>query len=91
MQWRQIKTLFILCFLILDVYLVFQFLEKQQATDIGFLEDKDVTLEQQLKDDDITIENMPEQEVKESFIKVKQKAFSKEERKRLEKKCRIRM
>lgn len=85
MQWRQIKTLFILCFLILDVYLVFQFLEKQQATDIGFLEDKDVTLEQQLKDDDITIENMPEQEVKESFIKVKQKAFSKEERKRLEK------
>ncbi|GEN31203.1 regulatory protein YycI of two-component signal transduction system YycFG [Cerasibacillus quisquiliarum] len=85
MQWSQIKTLFILCFLILDIYLIFQFIEKQQAANIGLLEREEITLEQQLKDDDITIENIPEQRVEESFIKIRQKAFTKEDRNRLAK------
>ncbi|HEY4599812.1 MAG TPA: two-component system regulatory protein YycI [Cerasibacillus sp.] len=84
MQWSQIKTLFILCFLVLDIYLIFQFIEKQQAANIGLLEREEITLEQQLKDDDITIENTPNQRVEEAFIKVRQKDFSKEDRDRLE-------
>ncbi|MBH0230287.1 two-component system regulatory protein YycI [Halobacillus yeomjeoni] len=35
MQWGQIKVLFILSFLILDLYLLQQFLEKQQEAELG--------------------------------------------------------
>ena len=35
MQWGQIKTLLILSFLILDVYLFVQFLEKKEQADLS--------------------------------------------------------
>ena len=35
MQWGQIKVLFILSFLVLDIFLLNQFMEKQQASELG--------------------------------------------------------
>ncbi|MDY0409909.1 two-component system regulatory protein YycI [Virgibacillus soli] len=79
MQWSQIKSLFIICFLVLDIFLVIQFLEKQESSDIGLLERQDVTVEQQLADENIKIKKQPSELPDESFISVKQRKFEKED------------
>ncbi|WP_106495721.1 two-component system regulatory protein YycI [Lentibacillus sp. Marseille-P4043] len=77
MQWSQIKTLFILCFLVLDVYLLIQFLDKQEKNDLDVMEQQESTIEQQLKLEDIKIpKKLPDGELEESYISVKQKAFT---------------
>ncbi|WP_173918136.1 two-component system regulatory protein YycI [Halobacillus sp. Marseille-Q1614] len=54
MQWGQIKTLFIISFLILDLFLLQQFLTKQEkAEDVGTIQDS--TLVESYRDEDITI------------------------------------
>lgn len=83
MQWSQIKTLFILCFLVLDIYLFVQFVEKQKAEDIGLLEHEEATIEQKLKEEDITFTNLPEEQPDDSFISVKPKTFTEEDTKAL--------
>lgn len=77
MQWSQIKTLFILCFLVLDVYLIFQFLEKREAADLSLLEPENATLEERLEDEKITIKRLPETQPEDAFMSVKQKELSK--------------
>lgn len=76
MQWSQIKTLFILCFLVLDVYLAVQFFQKQEKNDLDIMEQQESTIEQQLKLEDITLPKMPDGELEESYISLKQKSFS---------------
>ncbi|GGB42851.1 hypothetical protein F3157_08720 [Virgibacillus dakarensis] len=76
MQWSQIKTLFILCFLVLDVYLLMQFLDKQKENDLAVMEKQESSIEQQLKLEDIKIPDLPEGELEESYISVKQKNFT---------------
>src|SRR5690625_1956757 len=83
MQWSQIKTLFILCFLVLDVYLLFQFFEKQEQTDLGLLEREDSPIEEQLKAENIKIGKLPEEESDESFLSVKPKTFTDSELKEI--------
>lgn len=84
MQWSQIKTLFILCFLVLDVYLLFQFFDKQSEADLGVLERQDSPIEEQLKEENIKIGTLPEDESDESFLSVKPKTFTKSELKKLD-------
>lgn len=84
MQWSQIKTLFILCFLVLDVYLLFQFFDKQSESDLGVLEQRDSPIEEQLKAEDIQVPKLPDDVSDESFLSVKPKTFTKDELKRLE-------
>src|SRR5690625_2652694 len=84
MQWSQIKTLFILSFLILDIYLFIQFLEKQDQVNVGVLEHEESTIEQRLEDENITIPKLPEEEVNEPFISVSQKIFTDKELKLVE-------
>lgn len=79
MQWGQIKTLFILSFLILDIYLFVQFLDKQDQENVGILEHEYSTIEQRLEDEDITIPSLPEEEANEPFISVSQKIFTDDE------------
>lgn len=76
MQWGKIKTLLILSFLVLDVYLFMQFMDKKENMDLSFLEYKESSIEEQLAADAITIHNLPEKEYEETFITVKQKEFS---------------
>ncbi|MGM8366772.1 two-component system regulatory protein YycI [Virgibacillus sp. W0181] len=84
MQWGQIKTLFILCFLILDVYLLILYLDKQEQADLGILEQQDTTIEEQLEDDSIKVGPLPDEEYEENFISVKPKIFTEEESKALD-------
>src|SRR5690625_2952033 len=79
MQWSQIKTLFILSFLILDIYLIVQFIDKQDQENMGILEQEESTIEQRLEDENITIPDLPEEEENESFITVRPKIFTEEE------------
>lgn len=75
MQWGQIKLLLIVSFLILDIYLFVQFMEKKEAADIGILEQHTTSIEEQLKDDRITYESLPDEEYEETFISVEQNEF----------------
>ncbi|HLR68751.1 two-component system regulatory protein YycI [Virgibacillus alimentarius] len=84
MQWSQIKTLFILCFLVLDVYLLFQFFDKQSQSNIGVLERQDSPIEEQLESEDIKINSLPEKVSDESFLSVKPKSFSTDDLKKVE-------
>lgn len=79
MQWGQIKTLLILSFLLLDVYLLFQFTEKQQQADLSVLEHNESTIEEQLTAENIQIPKLSEEEFKETFISVEPKLMLKKE------------
>ena len=86
MQWSRIKTLFILCFIILDVYLLFIFLDKQKEADIGILERPDTTIEKQLEAENIKVGQLPEEQPDESFLSVQQKKFTADEIRQIENK-----
>lgn len=79
MQWGQIKTLLILSFFVLDIYLFAQFMEKKEISDIAVLEQQSSSIEEQLKAESISIQNLPKQEHEETFISVKQMPFVEEE------------
>jgi len=76
-QWSQIKTLFILCFLALNVYLLFQLYEQQEKH--GFINEPiESTFEEQLEQDNITIPEsiLNSAEKRASFMTVEQKKFN---------------
>src|SRR5699024_4656386 len=80
MQWGHIKTLFIFCFLILDVYLMFVFLEKQEAVDYSVIDTPDTTIEDQLKQEDIAISaSLDFEELEETYISVTPRTFTEED------------
>ncbi|MCT1577146.1 two-component system regulatory protein YycI [Oceanobacillus kimchii] len=57
MQWSHIKTLFILSFLVLNVYLLFQFVQRQDQYDLPSLSNDDQTVDEQLESENIQINN----------------------------------
>ncbi|MYL34460.1 transcriptional regulator [Pontibacillus yanchengensis] len=77
MQWGQIKTLFIICFLILDIFLAQQFMQKQKQSEYGLLDDS--TIEEQLEAEDITLGDLPKENVKQAYISAKRHTFSLQE------------
>jgi|SRR5699024_515728 len=79
MHWGQIKTLLILSFFVLDIYLFVQFMEKKEVSDIAILEEQSSSIEEQLKAESIEVKNLPEEEYEETFISVEQKNFSEDE------------
>ncbi len=78
MQWGQIKTLLIVSFLILNIYLFIQLMEKKEEADIGILEQHTSSIEEQLRDDGITYGTLPDKEYEETFISVKPFDFTEE-------------
>ncbi|WP_368653473.1 two-component system regulatory protein YycI [Ornithinibacillus sp. 4-3] len=84
MQWSQIKTLFILTFFILNIFLFIQFYEKKQQSNLSMLEREESTIEQILEDENITLENLPTEELdKEPFVSVRQKSFTEDDEREL--------
>lgn len=85
MHWGQIKTLFIICFLLLDIYLFYLVMLKQDEADIGVLSKEDVSIEQQLEQNNISIEvELPEAPPDEAFISISQKSLVEEELEQLD-------
>ncbi|WLR55163.1 two-component system regulatory protein YycI [Mesobacillus subterraneus] len=77
MDWSRIKTIFILTFLVLDIYLVYQFMNTRDATQYEIL--KEATLEEKLRNDDITYGELPDTKKKEQYLSVRAKVFTFEE------------
>ncbi|WP_153019521.1 two-component system regulatory protein YycI [Bacillus gaemokensis] len=77
MDWNRIKTIFIVTFFILDLFLVFQFIQKQDSDQLELMTETKV--EQQLKDDKITTVDLPKEPKKDSFITAKNKEFKEED------------
>lgn len=76
MHWGQIKTLLIISFLLLDVYLFIQYMDKREESDFSMWEYQESTIEDQLITESIKIQNLPDKEYEESFITVKQMDFT---------------
>jgi regulatory protein YycI of two-component signal transduction system YycFG len=77
MDWSKIKTIFILTFLILDVYLLFQFMKIRDTNKYEFI--TEATFEDKLKADEIKYVELPTIPIKDQYISAKPKAFKKEE------------
>jgi regulatory protein YycI of two-component signal transduction system YycFG len=85
MQWSQIKTVFILSFLILNVYLLIQFLDKRDQEDLGLLDREESTIEEKLKNENIVIpKQLSDEQEKEPYLSVSQKVFNEEDIRQLD-------
>ncbi|WP_028784448.1 two-component system regulatory protein YycI [Thalassobacillus devorans] len=83
MQWGQIKTLFILSFLILDLFLLQQFLTKTDDTELEQL-DENTSAAEQLSLENIDISDIPEEQPPMAFINGRRADFTEEDLKALE-------
>lgn len=80
MQWGHIKTLFILSFLLLDIYLVVQFMEKQDNADLGILDNPETSIADRLESENITIHPSLNMEItEETYILSSQKHFNRDD------------
>lgn len=84
MQWSQIKTLFIVCFLILNVYLLYQFVDKKKSSDLRVKEQPDSSIQASLENENITVGDLPDEDMYESFITASQHRFTKDEFKKID-------
>ncbi|WP_077623746.1 two-component system regulatory protein YycI [Sediminibacillus massiliensis] len=82
MQWNQIKTLFILCFLILNIFLLQEFVEKREQVDLELLSDS--STEEKITDNIKGLEDLSDETVNESYISAKRKQFTLEDVETLE-------
>lgn len=77
MDWSKIKTIFIISFLFLDIYLMYQFLLLRDANKYKFL--SEVSLEDNLKTNEIDFVELPKEIVKDQYLSAKPKEFGKDE------------
>lgn len=77
MDWSKIKTIFILTFLVLDIYLLYEFLKIRDANKYEFI--TETSFEDKLSADDITYVELPKNVVKDAYVSAKPKGFKKEE------------
>ncbi|MET3699747.1 regulatory protein YycI of two-component signal transduction system YycFG [Bacillus oleivorans] len=78
MDWSRIKTIFIIAFLILDIFLLFWLREKQDSEKLPFL--NEASFEEKLEENEIVVENVPTEIGKNQFlINADSKEFSEEE------------
>ncbi|WP_409303515.1 two-component system regulatory protein YycI [Peribacillus sp. SCS-155] len=81
MDWSKTKTIFIMVFLMLDIFLVFQFLSKRDINEFGYL--SETTFEDNLKEDNITLPSLPKVKLNQSILQAESKIFTEEDTKKL--------
>jgi regulatory protein YycI of two-component signal transduction system YycFG len=77
MDWSKIKTIFILTFLALDIYLLYEFFKLRDANEYEFI--TETSFEENLAADDIEYVDLPENLSKDTYVSGKPKIFKKEE------------
>ncbi|MFF2450707.1 two-component system regulatory protein YycI [Neobacillus sp. NPDC058068] len=75
MDWSKIKTIFIITFLILDVYLLFQFMKIRDANKYEVA--NEASFEEKLKADEIQYNDLPKAPIKDQYLSAKPKIFIK--------------
>lgn len=77
MDWSKIKTIFILTFLALDIYLLYEFFKLRDANKYEFI--TETSFEENLKADEISLVTLPKNVNKETYVSAKPKIFKKDE------------
>jgi regulatory protein YycI of two-component signal transduction system YycFG len=77
MDWSKIKTIFILTFLILDVYLLFQFMKIRDANKYEII--TEATIEETLEADEISYKELPKAHIKDQYLSATPKLFTKDD------------
>ena len=75
MDWSKIKTIFIITFLILDVYLLYQFMKIRDANKYELI--TEASVEDRLKADEIKYVDLPTTPIKEQYLSGNPKLFTK--------------
>src|SRR5690606_10278052 len=76
MDWSRAKTIFILSFLVLDIFLILQIIDQKSASTYDYLSDAPV--EEQMAADQITLPELPEGPEEEFYIEANVRDFSME-------------
>ncbi len=76
MDWSRAKTIFILSFLVLDIFLILQIIDQKSASTYDYL--SDVPVEEQMAADQITLPELPEGPEEEFYIEANVRDFSME-------------
>lgn len=77
MDWSKTKTIFIVIFFILDIFLLTVFLNKHTASQFEIIEE--TSIQDKLKNDDIKYHKLPDEVDKTPLITAKTKTFTKKE------------
>lgn len=77
MDWSKIKTIFILTFLALDIYLLYEFFKIRDASQYEFI--TETSFEEHLAQDEIEYVDLPTNLTKDTYVSAKPKVFKKEE------------
>jgi regulatory protein YycI of two-component signal transduction system YycFG len=84
MDWRKTKTIFIITFLVLNIFLSIQIYEKRENSQLDVI--AEASIEEQFEVDEITYKELPKAQSKESYISGNSYVFSDEDVKGLMKK-----
>jgi len=80
MDWSRIKTIFIIAFLILDLFLLSQLMTKTRQFEVK----NDATLEENLKSDGIQYDGLPKEVVSDHYMSANTKIFTEDELTKIE-------
>ncbi len=75
MDWDRIKTIFIVTFFVLDLFLIFQFIQKQDSNQLEIV--TETKIDQQLKESKITMGSFPKEPKKSHLLWRKIKTLKK--------------
>lgn len=77
MDWSRIKTIFILTFLVLDIYLMYEFFKLKDSSQYEY--STETSFEKRLKADEIEYVDLPKNHQKDSYLSAKPKVFNDED------------
>jgi regulatory protein YycI of two-component signal transduction system YycFG len=81
LDWSKTKTIFIITFLILDIFLAYQFIQKRNSSQLDVI--LETTIEEQLEANGITYVELPKDITKVAYLSGESKIFTLEEAKKL--------
>jgi regulatory protein YycI of two-component signal transduction system YycFG len=79
MDWNKIKSIFIISFLILDIYLMYEFFKMQDVSEVERQTTTDASIEKRLMADEIEYVTLPKGYVEDQYLKAKPKVFTDED------------
>ena len=76
MDWSKTKSIFIMVFFVLDIFLLYQFLEKKDNYQFDYI--AEASIEERLQEEEIQYASLPKQKWKEQFLIAQSKIFEEE-------------
>ncbi|MCA1032279.1 two-component system regulatory protein YycI [Bacillus timonensis] len=83
MDWNKTKTIFIITFLVLDLFLGYQFIEKRNSRQLDII--TEASIDEKFEAEEITYVELPKVQKEGTYISGKPKLFTSEDAKLLEK------